>query len=141
MFVELEPNLFFPELRAAGTNFNYVKEISSYIQLETPASGRVVFQESVKTNYVTSQLLNTNLLSNYFTTPLRMEINPYTIATNVALNAPNTVNLTVFHRIVNGLSNTGNAGFPPGSPDPVVNYDNRTSANGLYIQMMNNPTF
>ena len=62
-----------------------------------------------------------------------MEINPYTLQTNVNLNSPNTLNVTVYHRIVNGLSNATNTGFL----GPTVNYDNRTSQ-GLYIQMMNN---
>ena len=62
-----------------------------------------------------------------------MEINPYEIASNVDRNSPNSINLTVYHRIVNGLSNDPNPGFV----GPTVNYDDRTSK-GLYIQMMNN---
>ena len=138
MFVEMTPSFFLPSLyQVPGIDGDkkVIKEISSYLQLETVASGRVIFQESINTKYITSQVLDTSL-SNYFETPLRMEIDPYTIASNVALNSPNTVNLTVYHRIVNGLSNgtsPGNAGFL----GPAVNYDNRTSK-GLYVQMMNN---
>ena len=133
MFVELQPSFFFPPLyQVSGGDSNVVKIISSYIQLETVASGRVVFEESVNTRYITSQNTDTNL-SNYFNTPIRMEINPYEIASNVDRNSPNTINLTVYHRIVNGLSNDPNPGFV----GPTVNYDDRTSK-GLYIQMMNN---
>jgi hypothetical protein len=131
MFVELQPSFFFPPLyQVSGGDSNVVKEISSYLQLETVISGRVVFETSVNTRYITSQITDTNL-SNYFNTPMRMEINPYEIASNVDRNTPNTVNLTVYHRIVNGLSNVANPGFL----GPTVNYDDRTSK-GLYIQMM-----
>jgi predicted RND superfamily exporter protein len=131
MFVELQPSFFFPPLyQVSGGDSNVVKEISSYLQLETVISGRVVFETSVNTRYITSQITDTNL-SNYFNTPMRMEINPYEIASNVDRNSPSTVNLTVYHRIVNGLSNVANPGFL----GPTVNYDDRTSK-GLYIQMM-----
>jgi hypothetical protein len=133
MFVDLEPSLFFPPLyQVSGGNQNVIKEISSYLELNTPTSGRVMFQESINTKYLTSQIINTDL-SNYFNTSVRMQINPYTLQTNINLNSPNTVNVTVYHRIVNGLSNPTNPGFL----GPVVNYDNRTSQ-GLYVQMMNN---
>jgi hypothetical protein len=134
MFVEMSPSLFFPQLLTAGTGLNVVKEISSYLQIQTPISGRVMFQESINTKYITSQLTDANS-SNYFNTPVRMQINPYTLATNVALNAPGTVNVAVYHRIVNGLSNlvANNGGFQ----GPTVNYDNRTSQ-GLYVQLMTN---
>ena len=133
MFIEMTPSFFLPALyQVTDGNQNVIKEISSYLQLQTVASGTVLFQESVNTKYITSQNINTSL-SNYFDTPIRMEINPYNIASNVALNAPNTVNIAVYHRIVGGLSNAANPGFQ----GPTVNYENRTSQ-GLYVQMMNN---
>jgi len=133
MFIDLEPSLFFPPLyQVSGGVQNVVKEISSYLELNTATSGRVMFQESVNTKYITSQITNPDL-SNYFNTRVRMEINPYTLQTNVNLNSPNTLNVTVYHRIVNGLSNATNPGFL----GPVVNYNNNTSQ-GLYVQMMNN---
>jgi len=133
MFVELQPNFFFPQLNpvTAGAQ-NVVKEISSYIELRSPAAGRVVFQESFRTKYITSQNVTAGS-SNYFNTNFRMELNPYDVATNVALNLPLSTNLTVYHRIVNGLSNGPTTGFL----GPNVLYDNYQSG-ALYVQMMNN---
>jgi len=135
MFVELAPSLFLPPLyQVTAGNQNVIKEISSYLEINSLATGRVLFQESINTKYITSQIIDTNL-SNYFTTPVRMQINPYTLQTNVNtnFNAPISVstNVTVYHRIVGGLSNAANPGFYPTN----INYDNRTS-NGLYIQLM-----
>ena len=100
-----------------------------FLQIQTTASGRVLFQESINTKYLTSQVFtNATNSSNYFNTPIRMEINPYTISTNVSLNSPNTLNIAVYHRIIN----SGNNFVGPNQ------YTNRTSQ-GLYIQMINNP--
>ena len=110
------------------------KEISSYIQQENVTG---IFQESVTTKYMTSQLFytqNSPFLSNYFTTSVRMELNPYAVASNVAANLPQSTNYTISHRIVEGyFSPDAIAGFN----DNTLIYDNRTSQNGLYIQMMN----
>ena len=133
MFVELEPNFFFPQLNpVSGGAQNVVKEISSYIELNTPASGRVHYQESFTTKYITSQNVTTGS-SNYFNTNFRMELNPYDVAANVAQNLPLSTNVTVYHRIVNGLSNATNNGFL----GPNVLYDNYQSG-ALYVQIMNN---
>lgn len=128
MFVEIQPTFLFPVFDTSNVT-NQIKEISTFLEIKTAASGRVLFQESINTKYVTSQIFqNTTFSSNYFNTPVRMEINPYTISTNVSLNSPNTLNIAVYHRLVN-------------SADSFVGeniYTNRTSQ-GLYIQMINNP--
>lgn len=127
MFVELNPTFLFESF--VNSSDNQIKEMSTYLQIETVASGRVLFQESINTKYVTSQIFeNVTSISNYFNTPIRMEINPYNIASNVNINAPNTVNIAVYHRLVN--SSASFSGFN--------RYTNR-SAQGLYVQMMNNP--
>ena len=127
MFIEVNPTFFFPSL--VSPNANPIKEMSTYLQIQTGVSGRVLFQESINTKYVTSQVFsNATDSSNYFDTPIRMEINPYTIATHVTNNAPNTLNIAVYHRLVNSATSfTGDN-----------EYTNR-SAQGLYVQMMNNP--
>ena len=133
VFVELQPNFFFPRLNpVTGGSQNVVKEISSYIELNTPATGRMRLEESVITKYITSQNVTTGS-SNYFDTNFRMELNLYDAATNATLNLPLSTNLTVYHRIVNGLSNGANTGFI----GPNVLYDNYQSG-ALYVQMMNN---
>ena len=133
--VEVNPGLFFPPMQSqdGGATTNYVKQIVSYIQLQTTPSGTVIFNESSNVSWLTSQ--NTDAtLSNYFTTPIRLNINPYSLQSNINLNAPNPVNLTVFHRIIGGLRNTGNAGF-----NAPVTYDDRIDVKGgLCVQMMNN---
>jgi hypothetical protein len=133
MFVELQPNFFFPQLYpVSGGAQNVVKEIQSLIQLNTPATGKVLFPESFTSKYITSQNITTDS-SNYFNTNLRMELNLYDIAAIVPLSLPLSTNLTIYHRIVDGLSNVANNGFL----GPDVLYDNHQSG-ALYVQIMNN---
>jgi hypothetical protein len=127
MFVDLNPTFLFETFESPSGN--QIKEMSTFLQIETVASGRVLFQESINTKYLTSQVFaNATFSSNYFDTPIRMEINPYAILSNVNLNAPNTVNIAVYHRLVNSSASfTG------------LNQYTNNSAQGLYVQMINNP--
>jgi len=138
MFVEMHPSLFFDRMTQDPDVRSLTKQIVSYIQLETPTTGRVVFNESSNVRYMTSQITTdySSNTSNWFQAPIRMEINPYTLQSNIALNLSNNVNLTVYHVIKDGLYEGGvNSGFPGGS----LTFDNRTDLKtGLYVQMMNN---
>jgi len=141
LFVEMHPTFFFPPMIQDGEVLSLTKQIVSYIQLETSASGRVVFNESSNVKYLASQVTASNS-SNFFQTPIRMEINPYTLQTNINLNALsniNNVNLTVYHRITDAVySGSINSGFLKPALDPI-RYDNRTNVKGgLYLQLMNN---
>ena len=137
MFVEMHPTFFFPYMVQDATALSLSKQLTSYIQLETVASGRVVFNESSNIKYITSQITATDS-SNSFQTPIRMEINPYLLQTNLNLN-PSDVNLAVYHRITDAVyvADTNSGFFPP--VFDTIKYDNRTNVSGgLYLQMMNN---
>jgi hypothetical protein len=141
LFVEMYPNFFFPSItQTQDSNNNYlplVKEVVSYIQLETLTSGRVVFNESSNVSYLTSQIMDSNS-SNYFQTPIRMEINPYVLQSNININLLTNVNLTVYHKITAGLYFSGsNSGFVLPFLDQIK-YDNQTNVKGgLYLQLVN----
>lgn len=142
LFVEMHPTFFFPPMVQDGEVLSLTKELVSYVQLETSASGRVVFNESSNVKYLASQVTTVNS-SNFFQTPVRMEINPYTLQSNINLNALsniNNVNLTVYHKITDAVYIGGsNSGFLQPSPPDVIRYDNRTNVKGgLYLQLMNN---
>ena len=139
LFIEMHPTFFFPPMFQDEDVRSLSKELVSYIQLETPASGRVVFNESSNVKYLASQVTASNS-SNFFQTPIRMEINPYTLQSNINLNPLSNVNLTVYHKITDAVySGSANSGFLSPSPPEVIRYDNRTNVKGgLYIQLMNN---
>ena len=138
MFIDLNPTFLFPPfyLQTGPTITNQIKEISTYLQIETGAiiGSGVLFQESINTKYLTSQVFYNDATnsSNYFDTPIRMEINPYTIADYVTQNPSNELNITVYHRLVDSATSFTDHG----SGNNL--YTNR-SAQGLYVQMINNP--
>jgi hypothetical protein len=121
-----------------GPNESLIKEISTYIQIESPTlQPPRIFQESVITSYLTSQQSQTTGGdSNYYTTSTRHEINPYTsFLSNYVANNSNTLNFTIYHRLVNAdvTDAATQSGF---STTPYVS--NLTSKQGgLYIQLIN----
>ena len=137
LFVNYSPSLFFSTM-VRGPNESLIKEISTYIQIESPTlQPPRIFQESVITSYLTSQQSQTTGGdSNYYTTPTRHEINPYTsFLSNYVANNSNTLNFTIYHRLVNAdvTDAATQSGF---STTPYVS--NLTSKQGgLYIQLIN----
>ena len=111
-----------------------IKEVSTFIQLENITSGRRIFGETITTNYMTSQQSHTSGNSNYFNTPIRMEINPYTsFLSNYALNNSNTIDFTIYHRFVAGTSDGTSTGFS--SVSTLMNLTPKVG--GLYINLVN----
>ena len=111
-----------------------IKEVSTFIQMENVPSGRVIFQESMTTSYMLSQQWESSSNLNYFNTPLRMEINPYTsLLTNYALNNGNTINLTIYHRFVDGAADAVSTGFS--NVSVITNLTPKTG--GLYVNLIN----
>jgi hypothetical protein len=117
-----------------------IKEVSTFIQMENGPSGLVIFNESINTNYMISQQFTASGNLNYFTPSLKLEINPYSsLLSNYALNGSNTINLTIYHRFVECLSNTAtDTGF-----DGVPTMTNFTAKRGgLFVNLYNQaPTF
>lgn len=112
-----------------------IKEVSTFIQLENITSGRRIFGETITTNYMISQQSHTSGNSNYFNTPIRMEINPYsTFLSNYALNNSNTIDFTIYHRIVGAQSDGTSTGFNSN----ITTLMNLTpKVGGLYINLVN----
>jgi hypothetical protein len=116
-----------------------IKEVSTFIQMENGPSGRVIFQESMTTNYMLSQQWASSSNLNYFNTPMKLEINPYTsLLTNYRLNNNNTINLTLYHRFVDGAADAVSTGL-----SNVSLISNLTAKKGgLYLNLINqSPTF
>ena len=63
-----------------------------------------------------------------------MEINPYTsLLTNYALNNGNTINLTIYHRFVDGAADAVSTGFS--NVSVITNLTPKTG--GLYVNLIN----
>lgn len=134
LFVDYYPNLFFPPM-GVGTE-SLVKEMSTFLQVQTTGSGTVVFPESVVTTYVTSQMSNANT-SNTYATPIRFELNAYdSLLASYAANSSNPFFISVYHRIVNGFSTiTNETGFQSTGSQTVDILTPKPA--GLFLQMCN----
>jgi hypothetical protein len=117
MFVDYYPNLIF-----SGYSANGIKPISTF--LSNVGIGGYL-PESVVTNSILTQQTS---LSNSFTTPLKMEINPYSVGANSLNNIfaqGAGQNLQVVHRVVGGAFNS-------------ADYQNLQSAqNSLFVTLTN----
>lgn len=137
IFIEYNPLLLMSSMfQGEGSP---VKEVSTFIQMENIPSGRVIFEESMTTNYMLSQQWESSSNLNYFNTPMRMEINPYTsLLTNYAANNGNTINLTIYHRFVDAAADGMSTGF-----SNVSVISNLTpKVGGLYLNLINqSPVF
>jgi hypothetical protein len=95
--------------------------VSTY--LANPTYG--ILSESVVTGFITSQNSVASGLSNYYTAPVRMAINPYTSLSNIAGQGTGQV-LQVIHRIVGGSNQHS-----------VTHLNNQSAQNSLFISMTN----
>ena len=138
IFIEYNPILIMPAM-VQGTE-SRIKEVSTFIQMENGPSGLVIFNESINTNYMISQQFTASGNLNYFNPSLKFEINAYSsLLSNYALNGNNTINLTIYHRFVECLSNTAtDTGF-----DGAPTMTNLTAKRGgLFVNLYNQaPTF
>jgi hypothetical protein len=138
IFIEYNPMLIMPGF-IQGTE-SPIKEVSTFIQMENTPSGKVIFSESINTNYMVSQQFAGSANVNYFNPSLRFEINPYSsLLANYAANGGFTINLTIYHRFVDIMSNVAtDTGFT-GTPT-MTNFTPKTG--GLFVNLNNqSPTF
>jgi hypothetical protein len=141
LFVEYNPKLLFSTMFAGNTSL--VKEVSTFIQYESPTLPRAVLAETMHTGYMTSQQpINPSIpfLSNVYDTPIRFNFNVYSSFYHTyAINNFNTVNFTIYHRIVNGRSDGTTSGFS-GNFSTIANLTSKTT--GLFIDLQSqSPTF
>lgn len=142
MFLELTPNYFLPRM-FLGTSSPYtlVKEFSTFVQYES-AAGRQILPTASHGTLLTSQ--NSNVYtSNYFNTPLKLELDTATLQSNYAVDGSN-VNYTVYHRIPGAMASlTQDAceiliGPRGGFSNRAPLYDNRTSLqNSVFLSVYN----
>jgi hypothetical protein len=137
MFIEYNPMLVMSSMFKGPEPM--LMPVSTFMQMENVPSGRRFFSETVITNYMTSQQSLTSGNSNYFNSPIRMEINPYsTFLNNYALNNSNTIDFTIYHRFVGATSDGTSTGFS--SVSTLMNLTPKVG--GLYINLINqSPVF
>lgn len=132
MFIEYNPMLVMSSMLKGPEPM--LMPVSTFIQMENVPSGRRLFSETVITNYMTSQQSLTSGNSNYFNSPIRMEINPYsTFLNNYTLNNSNTIDFTIYHRFVGATSDATSTGFS--SVSTLMNLTPKVG--GLYINLIN----
>jgi hypothetical protein len=132
LFVDYTPMLIMPPLYQGVQPM--IQEVSTFIQIQNSIIPTTIFGESVTTNYMTSQQNLASGNSNYFNTPIRMQIDPYgSLLSNYQLNNFNPLYFTIYHRFPNAQSNATDTGFPSGSM--MTNLTSQQS--GLYINLVN----
>lgn len=141
LFVEYNPKLLFSTMFAGNTSL--VKEVSTFIQYESPTLPRAVLAETMHTGYMTSQRAVTEtipFLSNTYDTPIRFNFDVYSSFYNTyAINNFNPVNFTIYHRVVNGRSDGTTSGFS-NAVSTIANLTSKTA--GLFINLQSqSPTF
>lgn len=144
MFLEVEPCYFFNRMfLGTSSPFHLVKEFSSFVQYETNRGPQIVGRSS-KATRMTSQNSNA-YTSNYFNTPMKLELDTAVITSNALLDGLSNANYTLYHRIPGGMANLVPDGYcghligPRGGfSNAAPAYDNRTAPeNGLYIEVYN----
>ena len=137
LFVDYRPSLLFSTMRPGTTSL--VKEMSTFIQYESPSLGRGVLPETTVTTYLTSQRSindTTPFLSNSYDTPIQFNFNVYKSFYNTyVLNNSNTVNFAIYHRVVNAMMDVTNTNSGFSSASTFANLMSKTS--GLFINLQN----
>jgi hypothetical protein len=146
MFLEVNPSYFFQRMYlGTSTPQNFVKEFSTFLQYESPRTGRQVLGKSSHGNFLTSQQSNA-YTSNYYNTAVKLEIDTGVLTRNAAIDGPSGAYYTLYHRIPGAMANLipdGYCGYNIGprggfSNDVIVNVDNRTSIdNSIYLHLYN----
>ena len=146
VFLEVNPSYFFQRMYlGTSTPMNLVKEFSSFVQYESPRTGRQILEKASYGGYMFSQMSNA-YASNYYDNQLKLELDPAILTRNAAIDGPYGGYYTLYHRIPGAMASLvsdgycgyyigGRGGF---SNDQVVNVDNHTALNnGVYLHLYN----
>ena len=146
VFLELNPSYFFQRMYiGASTPINLVKEFSTFVQYESPRTGRQILGKASYGGYMFSQMSNA-YASNFYNTQMKLELDPAVLTSNAAIDGPYGAKYTVYHRIPGAMASlvsdgycgyylSARGGF---SNDQVVNVDNYTAFNnGVYLHLYN----
>ena len=146
VFLEVNPSYFFQRMYlGTSTPLQLVKEFSTFLQYESPRTGRQILSKSANGGFMFSQ--NSNAYSsNYFNTQVKLEMDPAVITSNALIDGPYGAYYTLYHRIPGAMANLVSDGYcgynmgPRGgfSNDIIVNVDNRTAFNNsVFLHMYN----
>ena len=146
MFLEVNPSYFFQRMYlGTSTPQNFIEEFSTFLQYESPRTGRQILGKSSHGNFLTSQQSNA-FTSNYYNTAVKLEIDTAVLTRNAAIDGNAGAYYTLYHRIPGAMANLipdGYCGYNIGprggfSNNTIVNVDNRTSINNaVYLHLYN----
>jgi hypothetical protein len=144
MFLEVNPSYFFQRMYLGNsTPQNLIKEFSTFVQYESPRTGRQLL--TTYGTYMFSQMSNA-YSSNYFNTPIKLELNTATLMSNALTDGESGARYTVYHRIPGAMASLVPDGYCGNNIDArggfsnsqIVNVDNYTAAfNGVYLHVFN----
>lgn len=146
MHLEVNPNYFFQRMYlGTSTPLQMVKEFSTFVQYESPRTGRQILANASYGGYMVSQNSNA-YTSNYYNSQIKLELDPAVLSRNALIDGPYGAKYTVYHRIPGAMANLlsdGYCGYVIGprsgfSNEFIVNVDNRTNINNsVYLHVYN----
>ena len=145
MFLEVNPTYFFQRMYLGRTPpLHLVKEFSTFLQYESPITGRQILGKASYGGFMTSQESNA-YASNTYTAQVKLEIDPAVLSRNAAIDGPYGY-YTLYHRIPGAMASLVSDGYcgyvidarSGFSNNQIVNVDNRTALNnGIYLHLYN----
>jgi len=146
MILEINPNYFFQRMYlGTSTPYHLVKEFSTFVQYESPRSGRQILAKGSFGGYLTSQNSNA-YTSNYYNTQVKLELDTAILSSNALQDGPFGAYYTIYHRIPGGMANLVSDGYcdytlgPRGgfSNEFFLNVDNHSAPmNSVYLHVYN----
>ena len=144
MFLDVRPNYMFQRMYL-GTEppFQLTKEFSTFVQYDS-GRGSQILPTSAHGGWMMSQESNV-YASNYFNTPLKLELDPAVLTSNAIMDGPAGGYYTLVHRIPGAMATLVDDGYcgyalgPRGGfSNPNLSYDNRTGvANSVFLEVYN----
>jgi hypothetical protein len=146
LHLEVNPSYFFQRMYlGTSTPINMMKEFSTFVQYQSPRTGRQILGKASYGGFMFSQSSNA-YSSNYYNTQVKLELDPAVLTSNALIDGAYGANYTVYHRIPGAMANLlsdGYCGYLIGprsgfSNSQGVNVDNRTCIdNAVYLHVYN----
>jgi hypothetical protein len=145
MTLDVTPNYFFQRMFLGNsTPLHLVKEFSTFVQYESPVTGRQILSKASVGGWLTSQMSNA-YASNYFNGTIKLELDPAVVMSNYMTDGPGGGYYTLYHRIPAGmafLQDDGYCGYVigwrGGFSNQEITFDNRTPlSNSVYLHVYN----
>ena len=146
MFLEVNPSYFFQRMYlGTSTPQHMVKEFSTFVQYQSPRTGRHILATASYGGHMFSQMSNA-YTSNFYNTQVKLELDPAILSSNALRDGDSGAFYTLYHRIPGAMANLlsdGYCGYNIGprsgfSNNLIVNVDNYTSPyRGVYLHVYN----